>query len=255
MLILDAGTGIRKLGLHLQETSGGKPLHLHLFLTHVHWDHIQGFPFFVPAFVRGNHLDIYGSRPSEKSLERVLRGQMDREYFPVSLGDLAAEICFHELRGDRIRIGPFEISQSALNHPGAATAYRIGSGGRAVVYATDTEVCREGSPSQNTEEGLKRGRRDEDLVNLATEADLYIADSQYTPEEYGPKVGWGHSCDQDAVRLALKARVKCLALFHHDPMHDDRQIDRKVARAKVMVVEAGSSMRVLAAQEGAEIEV
>jgi len=254
-IILDAGTGIRKLGLALQGAAQGAPLHLHLILTHVHWDHIQGFPFFVPAFVPGNRLAIHGARPSEKSLEKVLRGQMDREYFPVSLGDLSAEIHFHELRHRAIRIGPFEISHTEMDHPGMSTGYRIAADGKVVVCATDTELYHEGTVDLPPEVASKRKERGEAVAALASEADLYIADSQYTREEYEQKVGWGHSCYEDAVMLALEANVKSLALFSHDPMHDDDQINRKLAHAMQIVAEQGSTMDVIAAREGDEIAI
>jgi len=254
-IILDAGTGIRKLGLALQGAAQGVPLHLHLILTHVHWDHIQGFPFFVPAFVPGNRLEIYGTRPSEKTLEKVLRSQMDREYFPVSLGGLSAEIHFHELRDRTIRIGPFEVSHTEMDHPGVSTGYRIAADGKAVVYATDTELYHEGTVGLPPEVETERKARGEDLLVLASDADLYIADSQYTREEYEQKVGWGHSCYEDAVGLALGAKVKCLALFSHDPMHDDDQVSQKLAHATAIAREQGSSMAILAAKEGQEIEV
>ena len=157
LLILDAGTGLRPLGVALQAAAGGQPLDLKMLITHTHWDHIQGFPFFVPAFVPGNRLEVHGPPSLDKPLEKVLRGQMDPEYFPVALGDMAAEITVQEVREPHFTVGPFAVHAIYVNHPGVTMAYRVTLGSTSVVYATDTEPYR----------GLLAGADGED--SLATE--------------------------------------------------------------------------------------
>lgn len=257
-LLLDAGTGIRKLGLALAAEAGGKPLEVHLLISHCHWDHIQGFPFFAPAFVPGNVIHVYGMSPTEKPLQKVLAGQMDPEYFPVALGDLAARLVVHELRDEFLEIGPFAISHGFLNHPGITLGYRIEAGGRVLAYATDTEPFRRLLASHKPAAGIGETygiARDQEIVRLAREADLYIADSQYTPEEYEAKRGWGHSSYLDAVHLALEAEAKRLALFSHDPMHDDEAVDKKVLDARRLAQIEGSRIEIFAAAEGMEIDL
>jgi phosphoribosyl 1,2-cyclic phosphodiesterase len=256
LLILDAGTGIRRLGLALQAEAAGSPLELHLLITHTHWDHIQGFPFFVPAFVPHNIIHIYGMPPSEKPLEKVLSWQMESEYFPVAMGELAARLIFHEVREDPFQIGPFAISWAYMNHPGITLGYRVTAGGKTVTYATDTEPFRrllaDHKPTASVGETYG-GSRDQEIVRLAHEADLYIADAQYTPEEYEKKHGWGHTSSTDAVHLAIEAGAKRLALFHHDPMHDDAAIDKHVERARLLANVAGSPLEIFAAAENQEL--
>lgn len=255
-LILDAGTGIRKLGVSLQQAAGSGGVDVDLLISHTHWDHIQGFPFFVPAFVPGNTLRIWGPPSPDKPLGKVLKGQMDPAYFPVALGDMSADITVHELRDSPTKIGPFEVGFCYLNHPGMTLGYRISAGGVTVTYATDTEPFRT-LLEKNLDDGTK-GREygkiaDEDLVRLARGADLYIADSQYTPADYEQKIGWGHTCYEDAVELAVQAQVGTLALFSHDPMHDDDAVDEKVATCRAMLDRRASAIEVIGATEGASV--
>ena len=255
-LILDAGTGIRSLGIGLQAASQGKPLDLHVLITHTHWDHIQGFPFFVPAFVPGNRVNVYGPRSPDKPLERVLRGQMDQAYFPVALGDLACDLTVTELRGNAIDIGPFHITTHYMNHPGITLGFRIEIGDQSIVYATDTEPYRDLLVRSAPDDGGPLAKTlDDGLVSFATGADVYVADAQYGPDEYAAKTGWGHSCYVDAVDVAIRAGVRQLVLFSHDPMHSDEAVDRKLEHAQAIAAERGSDLQVMAAAEGDEIYV
>lgn len=257
-LILDAGTGLRKLGLTLAAEARGKPVSLSMLITHTHWDHIQGFPFFVPAFVPGNHIEVHGPPSVDKPLEKVLRGQMDPEYFPVSLGDMAADIEVHEIRERNFTVGGFAVTARYVNHPGVTMAYRIECDDRVVVYATDIEPYKAqlSDPSDTDGRRAEFGRqRDADLIDLIRGADLYIADSQYSPDEYQRKRGWGHSCYLDAVELALLADAKRIALFSHDPMHDDDMVDEKLRTCREVVAEKGSDLQVIAAAEGRVVEL
>ena len=253
VLILDAGTGIRSLGLALMREFGGRPLTAHLFISHTHWDHIQGFPFFVPAHTRGATIHVYGAPGQGRGLEKILRGQMESDYSPIGLGDLAATIDFHELRGRDIEIGDVRVATTYLNHPGMTLGYRITADGRRLVYAADHEPYAEtlDHVAGRGQEGRAYGARlDETTVAFAAGADLYIADAQYTDEEYATRIGWGHSSLSAAVGLGLAAEAKALALFHHDPMHGDAVMEGMERAAREMVAARGGVMHCFAAAEG-----
>jgi phosphoribosyl 1,2-cyclic phosphodiesterase len=258
VLIFDAGTGIRPLGIALMEEFGTRPFTVHLFISHAHWDHIQGFPFFTPAYVSTVNLNVYGASGQRRSLEKLLRGLMDTDYFPVALGDLAASLSTTEFRGDDFHIGDVTVSGCYLNHPGMALGYRVRHGGKTVVYATDHE------PYRNTLADLggrgEAGRRygaelDTELIRFVEDADLYIGEAQYTDDEYKAKIGWGHSPLSATVGVALAARVRALALFHHDPMHTDDVVADMVTRAQQLIAEHSGHLRCFAAREGETVEI
>lgn len=213
-LIFDGGTGIRVLG---QSLLAQMPTEAHLFFTHSHWDHIQGFPFFVPAFVKGNRFSIYGAiAPDGSNIEQRLNDQMRHPNFPVPLQIMGANLQFHDIKiGAPIQVGEVIIENALLNHPGQAIGYRVNWQGHAAAYVTDTEHYPD--------------RLDENVLLLAREADVLIYDATYTDEEYysstTSKVGWGHSTWQEAVKIAKAANVKTLVIFHHDPLHDDDFLD------------------------------
>ena len=258
ILIFDAGTGIRDLGLALAQEFRGRSLTIHLFISHTHWDHIQGFPFFVPAYSPGTTLHIYGSAGRGQSLKAVLSGQMQSDYFPVSLGDLVSSIHVHEYRGEPFRIGEVTVSATYLNHPGMTLAYRVERAGKSVVYATDHEPYRTTlqAGSREAEAGKQFGRvLDDAFVGFVTGTDLYIGEAQYTDVEYPSKVGWGHSSLSATVEVALQGGVKALALFHHDPMHSDDVVTGMEVLAKELIAERGVSLWCFAAREGQTVEV
>jgi phosphoribosyl 1,2-cyclic phosphodiesterase len=213
-LIFDAGTGIHVLG---QSLLGDLPVSGHLFFSHSHWDHIQGFPFFSPAFMEGNEFDIYGGGiPHGVTIEHRLHDQMTQPNFPVPLQVMGANLRFHNLEyGDKIKLGDVTVTTGLLNHPGGAMGYRVSWQDYAVAYITDTEHFSD--------------RLDENILELADRADVLIYDCTYTDAEYNhpktSKVGWGHSTWQEAVKVAQAARVKKLVIFHHDPSHDDDFMD------------------------------
>ena len=207
-LILDAGTGIRALG----EQLGVRPLRLTLVLSHVHWDHIMGFPFFLPAFHPESRITLVGAPELHTALQALMRPPN----YPLRLDQLPARLAFCPLLpGQSLEIGPFHLSSAPLRHPDAVLALRIAAGGTTVVYATDHEHG----------EAL-----DEGLVRLSEDADLLIHDAQYTDEEYPARRGWGHSRWAQAVAPARRAGARRLALFHHDPTRDDRGV-RQIERA------------------------
>ncbi|MBW2463486.1 MAG: MBL fold metallo-hydrolase [Deltaproteobacteria bacterium] len=205
-IILDAGSGIRELGESFVKRG---IQHAHILLTHTHWDHINGFPFFGPSYdpacsfvVKAGHLSEMGG------VRQILAGQMATPMFPVPLETLRANMSFEDFRaGETFDIGSLEIQTAALNHPQGATAYRINCGGKSVCYVTDTEHV--------------PGKHDENILELIDGSDLVIYDSTYTDAEFPEKVGWGHSTWQEGVRLSQRANVKQLAIFHHAPEHED----------------------------------
>jgi len=239
-LIFDAGTGIRLLGRELASES---PCVLHLFFSHVHWDHIQGFPFFAPAFIPGTTIHLHGPRNYLGTIETVLGGQMEFPTCPVVLDELAADLVFHDVTaGDEIEISPgLKVRSAAGHHPGGVLAYRVDYEGSSVVYATDTEY----GPDD----------LDPTFVELCRGADLLIYDTMYTPEEYDgradgrSRAGWGHSTWEGGVALAKAAGVKRYALFHHDPDQDDAAVERKLQRTKELFPNC------LLAREGLELEI
>jgi phosphoribosyl 1,2-cyclic phosphodiesterase/ActR/RegA family two-component response regulator len=258
ILVFDAGTGIRELGLALAQEFRDRALTVHLFISHTHWDHIQGFPFFVPAYSPGTTLHIYGSAGQGRSLEGILSGQMQSDYFPVALGDLVSSIQVHEYRGEAFRIGETTVSATYLNHPGMTLGYRVERAGKSVVYATDHEPYR-----ATLEVGSKRGEAgkqfgrvlDDAFVSFVNGAGLYIGEAQYTDAEYPAKIGWGHSSLSATVEVALQAGVKALALFHHDPMHGDEVVAGMEAVAKELIAERGAPIWCFAAREGQRVDV
>jgi phosphoribosyl 1,2-cyclic phosphodiesterase len=222
------------------------PVTAHIFFSHVHWDHIQGFPFFAPAFVPGNTIHLYGGNNVSATLEETLAGQMDYPSFPVDLSQLGATMTFRDLReGQLVKLDDGEGHEISIrttrgNHPNGVWVYRIDHGGKSVVYATDTEHYAVVDPK---------------LLAISKNADVLIYDSQYTPEEYagagpgGPKTGWGHSTFEEGVKIAKGASVKQLVLYHHDPNQSDGAVRDKERRAKEIFA------NVLAAYEGLTIEL
>ncbi len=238
LLIFDGGTGLRELGQQLLKQK--MPIEGHIFFTHYHWDHIQGFPFFTPAFIKGNRFHIHGKiAPDGSNVEKSLNDQMLNPNFPVPLQIMQAKLEFHDFELDQFQgtdpvIGPtivigekdneITVETSLLNHPGEAVGYRVNWRGRAATYITDTEHLKD--------------RMDPNVLWLARDADVLIYDATYTDDEYysenSPKIGWGHSTWQEAVRVAKAANAKRLIIFHHDPLHNDDcldQIGEEVARA------------------------
>jgi phosphoribosyl 1,2-cyclic phosphodiesterase len=209
-VIFDAGTGIRELGRTLEKEAKGAPVHAKIFLTHFHWDHIQGIPFFSPLYGPNNHVSFYAGAAG-RPLQETLEGQMAQPYFPVDFGQVAAKREFNAIeKGCTVKSGSLTIRPFPLNHPQGATGYRIECNGSVIVYATDYE---HGVPAF-----------DNALREYAQDADVLICDAQYTPAEYETHRGWGHSTWANAIFVARDARAKHLFLFHHDPSHDDDQM-------------------------------
>ncbi len=231
-IVFDAGTGLRALGDRLI-TSG--PSATTILLSHLHWDHIQGLPFFTPIYVPGNWIEVVTGGNGVMPLEAALRRQMSAPFFPVELDDVRAQLRWREPRvGEAFAVGDVRVTMAKLNHPDPVYGYRLDYAGASIVYATDTEhfAC-----------------VDPNLARLCAGADVLIYDAQYTPEEYPGKVGWGHSTWEAAVALATTAGVRQLVLYHHDPRRSDEQVAAIEARA------AAARPGTIAAREGAVLHV
>jgi diguanylate cyclase (GGDEF)-like protein len=248
VIILDCGTGARELGVHLAQTLP-QPIRLHLFIGHTHWDHIQGFPFFVPAFLPGSELNIYAPFGFQRGLEEAMAGQMEYSYFPVKMRDLRSRIHFTELDEGFFRVGDVLVETQFMNHTAPTVAYRMTSDGATIVYATDHE------PFWNAAGRVSQHPGDERHITFLRGANLVIHDAQYTGDEYRDKVGWGHSSIEYAVDVALAAGVERLVLFHHDPAHDDEMMEAMEVMARAHAGGRGQALDVLAAREGMELAV
>lgn len=259
LIILDCGTGAHGLGQDIA-TQEPQPVRGHLLITHTHWDHIQGFPFFAPLFVPGNVWDIYAPGGMGRRLEETLAGQMEYAYFPVTLEQLGATIHYHDLVEGAFDLGDVHVTARYLNHPGLTLGYRLQVGGALAIYATDHEPHARPPLEASRKSGagshaLPVHREDREHIEFLRGADLVIHDAQYTAAEYPQKIGWGHSPIEYAVDVALAAGVKRLALFHHDPTHDDDTLDRLVEVCRGRVAASHGTLEVFAAAEGLVIEL
>jgi CRP-like cAMP-binding protein/phosphoribosyl 1,2-cyclic phosphodiesterase/CheY-like chemotaxis protein len=249
--VLDCGTGARELGLALL-AEGPPPIHI--LLTHTHWDHIQGFPFFAPAYLPGTIVNVYATSGLERTLEEALSGQMQHTYFPVRLSELRAQIAVHEVGEGTFRVGGITIHTQYLNHTAPCLGYRLEAGGVSVVYATDHEpFWWEGPKAAPAERLLHPGDRRH--VEWLAGADLLIHDGQFTDAEYPSKRNWGHSSVEYATDMAILAGVKRLVLFHHDPARADQVVARMAQRMLRRARKHGSNLDVIAAAEGLDLEL
>lgn len=247
VIVLDCGTGARELGMTLARSGG--PLRLHLFIGHTHWDHIQGFPFFVPAFRPDVELNVYAPLGFQASLEEAMAGQMEYAYFPVKLRELRSRMHFTELEEGFFRVGDVLVETQYLNHTAPTIGYRLTSHGATLAYVTDHE------PFWKPLDGVLHHPGDQRHMAFLRGVDLLIHDAQYTDAEYALRVGWGHSPVEYVTDVAVTAGVERLALFHHDPTHDDAAMERIETIARERVKVRGVSLDVFGAREGLEIAV
>jgi CheY-like chemotaxis protein/phosphoribosyl 1,2-cyclic phosphodiesterase len=252
LIVLDCGTGAHELGMALLD-SGPSPLRGHLLISHTHWDHIQGFPFFAPLFAHDTEWDIYAPGGLGKRLDATLAGQMEYTYFPVTLEQLDATVRYHDLVEGAFDIEDVRVVARFLNHPALTLGYRLEVGGVSLVYAVDHEPHSvHHADASNRDPVHQEDRRH---IEFCAGADLVIHDATYTLAEYPKRVGWGHSPVEYAVDVAVAAGVRRLALFHHAMTRDDDAVDRLVAVGRARAAARGSGVEVFAAAEGQVVEL
>jgi len=243
MFVFDAGTGIIELGRSL--AAANRRRKINLFITHPHWDHIQGLPYFQSLYQQGNEVVIHGTGQGKLTLREVIAGQMSHVYFPVAVKEFAAHVYYKELTEGAFEIEDLQVKTISLHHPGTTLGYLLkGPGGKTVAYLTDNELTLNGDAH-----GRKR------LVAFAAGADVLIHDAQYLDSEYPQRVGWGHSCLSEVLKLAAEAKVRRLYLYHHDPSHDDETVAAKEAFGRKFFADRGLEIECMAASEGHSISI
>ncbi len=249
LVVIDCGTGAFDLGKALI-ANADQPLRGSILISHTHWDHVQGFPFFAPLFLRGGYWDIYGPSGLGQSLRETLAGQMQYTYFPVTLDQLEASMHYHDLVEGSFEIDDIRITTHYLNHPVLTLGYRLEMGGASLVYACDHEPF-----ARDPDERAPLNERDRRHSEFLSEADLLIHDAQFTDAEYSERKGWGHSPVEYASEMAKLAGVKQLALTHHDPSRTDDALDQIVAEVQADLAARKSGVRAFAAADGQVVKL
>lgn len=253
--ICDAGSGIRGLGKDLL-TRDPVPAELHLFITHTHWDHIQGFPFFDPCHRKNMRLNLYEPWGGDRSRHQLLSGQMSSAYFPVSFGDLRAEVVSHTLAEQGSLIGGVKVSSLPLNHPGGCFGFLFEGEGHKVAYLTDNEIVPTADDTFPDPDHTGPLRAiPQALLDRCAQADLLICDAQYDDADYLLKRGWGHTSCNTVTDLAVRARARVLALFHHDPESTDALVDQRVESCRRRAARHRSDLILFGAREGLELKL
>jgi phosphoribosyl 1,2-cyclic phosphodiesterase len=265
LIVMDCGTGIRPLGESLMK----KPLPvINIFITHTHWDHIHGFPFFIPAYIPTSTINIFGPPQYNKSLGQIMSQQMQYSYFPVRADELKSSVKYTDIKEETREVGAFTVKSALMNHPVTCYAYRIEEkGGRSMLYTGDHEPYYNflnaeidaggrtpGDDTDREENDMIIKEQNDRTVRFAAGVDVLISDSQYLEEEYPSKKGWGHSSIYQSIDLAVKAKVKHLVLFHHEPTRSDDAMDKLLETAITRGAAIGHpELKITAAMEGEEI--
>ena len=259
LLVLDAGSGIRPLGIALEREFQDRPLRLSLLVTHAHWDHIQGFPFFKPAYDSKNEIRIFGFDGAGATFREIITEPMKSPFFPITMRELSARMDINKLNEMKFSLGKLDIHAAFVNHPGVCAGYRIFTSAGSVAFVPDHEPYefflhsargKQLSPQQVREIAAEQHAG---LVQFLRGSDILILDTQYTDEEYTVHIGWGHGSISSAIALALEAEVQRLVLFHHDPNHDDAMIDTMLKSGRELAMKSGSHLEVTGAQQGTEV--
>lgn len=242
LIVIDAGTGIRKLGNKLVNTD---PCSINLLFTHAHWDHLSGFPFFKPVYRKESVISVRGPAVTQDSIRNIVSKTMSPPYFPIELEDISANISFASINNDRFSIGSFNISTIPLNHTNQGVGYKIEEDGKIFVFLTDNELTHPHPGGQTCEEYTK----------FSEGADVLYHDAEYTPGDYKHTKGWGHTVYLDTLDLAMKAGVKKLGLFHHNQDRTDDDIDLILDDCGRIISERSSGIDCFAVATGTEIEI
>ena len=241
LYIFDCGTGIKQLSDQIM-ASGSQRFSAKIFISHTHWDHINTVPFFAPLYIRGNQVEIYGPYQGDLTIARAIAAQMEGVYFPVTIREFGAHLVFRDLREETLDFGAVKIETLLLKHPGSCLGYKVTCHGRSACYITDNELYLPSDPRRDQ-------RYLERLTDFVRGTDVLITDTTYRDHEYPSKVDWGHSCVSEVADLAVRADVKRLHLFHHDPDQSDDDIDRKLDETRAHVARLGGSVEVDAPAE------
>jgi CheY-like chemotaxis protein/phosphoribosyl 1,2-cyclic phosphodiesterase len=241
LFVLDAGTGIKELGDELMR--GAERVDAKIFISHPHWDHINGFPFFAPLYAPGNNLEIFGPSHGNQTISQLLTAQMEGAHSPITTREFAGQVAFTDLSEGSYEVDGVEVRAMLMSHPGTCLGYRMELGDRSFCYITDNELFLPSSPYYS-EHYVER------LTAFIEGCDVLVTDAAYTDDGYLAKVGWGHSCVSQVAGLAHAANVKNLCLFHHDPDQNDEDIDAKLASVEKHLDDLGSSTKCTAPAEG-----
>ncbi|MFC1551997.1 response regulator [Candidatus Latescibacterota bacterium] len=230
IIIIDAGSGIRELGMVLAPQ---KPRKLHVFIGHTHWDHIQGFPFFIPAYIPGYQIAIYGASGFGKDLQSIFQGQLDSDYFPVQMEDMRAQFEFKHVSENPIKIGDVSVSWEYTHHPGPTLGFKVSLHNNTIGYITDNEFLKGycGHP-EKIESHPELLEQYSNLIEFISNVNTLICEAQYTNDEYLQKIGWGHSSLSNVCYLMKIANIKKWIVTHHDPSHDDEFLQKKLNLTK-----------------------